>query len=60
VLDKISSPPVEFFTMFRDLTATGFWSSKMGVADLRYIGNTVVHEWTGCPDAALSKLGVSY
>jgi gluconate 2-dehydrogenase gamma chain len=60
VLDKISSPPVEFFTMFRDLTATGFWSSKMGVTDLRYIGNTVVHEWNGCPDAALAKLGVSY
>ncbi|HSY81683.1 MAG TPA: gluconate 2-dehydrogenase subunit 3 family protein [Gemmatimonadaceae bacterium] len=59
-LDHISSPPVEFFTMFRDLTATGFWSSKMGVADLRYIGNTVVHEWNGCPDAALAKLGVSY
>ena len=60
VLDQISSPPVEFFTMFRDLTATGFWTSKMGVADLRYIGNTVVHEWNGCPDAALAKLGVSY
>jgi hypothetical protein len=32
----------------------------MGVADLRYVGNTVVHEWNGCPDAALAKLGVSY
>ena len=61
VLDEISGPGgAEFFPMFRDLTATGFWTSKMGVADLRYVGNTVVHEWTGCPDAALSKLGVSY
>jgi hypothetical protein len=62
VLDHISAPPApaEFFVMFRDLTATGFWSSKMGVADLRYIGNTVVHEWNGCPTAALVKLGVSY
>lgn len=62
MLDQISAPPTpaEFFLMFRDLTATGFWTSKMGVTDLRYIGNTVVHEWTGCPDAALAKLGVSY
>lgn len=58
MLDQISG--AEFFTRFRDLTATGFWTSKMGVADLRYIGNTFVHEWNGCPEAALTKLGVSY
>jgi hypothetical protein len=46
--------------MFRNLTASGFWSSRMGVADLRYIGNEVVHEWQGCPPAALARLGVSY
>lgn len=51
---------VVFFTMFRNLTASGFWSSRMGVADLHYIGNQVVHEWQGCPPAALAKLGVSY
>jgi gluconate 2-dehydrogenase subunit 3-like protein len=51
---------VVFFTMFRNLTGSGFWSSRMGVADLRYIGNQVVHEWQGCPPAALAKLGVSY
>jgi hypothetical protein len=46
--------------MFRDLTASGFWSSKIGVTDLDYQGNTFVREWTGCPDAALQKLGVRY
>lgn len=51
---------VAFFNSFRDLTATGFWSSKMGVEDLGYIGNTVVPEWNGCPDEQLKKLGVSY
>jgi gluconate 2-dehydrogenase gamma chain len=51
---------VAFFSSFRDLTASGFWSSKMGVDDLRYIGNTYVREWKGCPDEALKKLGVSY
>lgn len=55
-----ASQGVAFFTMFRDLTATGFWTSRMGIADLGYVGNTVVHEWKGCPEAALAKLGVSY
>ena len=54
------SQAVAFFTSFRDLTASGFWSSKMGVDDLRYIGNAYVREWKGCPDEALKKLGVSY
>ena len=51
---------VLFFNSFRDLTATGFWTSKMGIEDLRYMGNRVVRTWSGCPDEALKKLGVSY
>jgi gluconate 2-dehydrogenase gamma chain len=54
-----NSHGVAFFRSFRDLTSSGFWTSKMGIEDLGYIGNTVVPEWTGCPDAALSKLGVT-
>lgn len=54
------SHAIAFFSSFRDLTATGFFTSKMGVADLQYVGNVFVDEWTGCPDAALKKLGVSY
>jgi hypothetical protein len=49
-----------FFTSFRDLTANGFWSSRIGIDDLQYMGNTVVPEWTGCPPEALAKLGVRY
>lgn len=49
---------VAFFNSFRDLTATGFWSSKMGVEDLRYQGNTFVAEWRGCPSEVLVKLGL--
>ena len=52
------SQAIAFFNSFRDLTATGFFTSKMGMADLRYQGNVFVSEWTGCPDAALKKLGV--
>jgi hypothetical protein len=54
------SQGVDFFNQFRDLTASGFWSSRMGVADLQYRGNTVVAEWAGCPQEVLDKLGVSY
>lgn len=69
VLDDIAWPArarpelshgVAFFNSFRDLTASGFWSSKMGVEDLQYQGNTFVPEWKGCPEDALRKLGVRY
>jgi hypothetical protein len=51
---------VSFFNRFRDLTASGFWSSQLGVKDLKYIGNTFAPNWNGCPPAALQKLGVTY
>jgi gluconate 2-dehydrogenase gamma chain len=51
---------VTFLSRFRDLTSTGFWSSRIGVKDLQYKGNLFVSEWNGCPPAALTKLGVSY
>ena len=69
LLDEIAWPArakpqmqaaVLFFNSFRDLTASGFWSSEMGVKDLQYQGNAVVAEWTGCPEKALKKLGVHY
>ena len=47
-----------FFASFRDLTASGFWTSKMGIEDLGYIGNTFVPEWKGCPPEVLAKLGL--
>ncbi len=67
VLDDIAFPErapehlshgVRFFNSFRNMTASGFWSSKMGVEDLQYMGNTVVPEWTGCPEEQLRKLGL--
>ena len=68
LLDSIAYPDlaapedsqgVAFFNSFRDLTATGFWSSQMGVEDLQYIGNTFVAEWEGCPEEIKEQLGVS-
>jgi hypothetical protein len=69
VLDDIAWPSrarpemahgVAFFNSFRDLTASGFWTTKMGIDDLQYLGNRSVAQWRGCPDEALKKLGVSY
>jgi gluconate 2-dehydrogenase gamma chain len=51
---------IVFFNSFRDLTASGFWTTKMGIEDLQYQGNVFLDEWNGCPDAALKKLGVKY
>lgn len=50
---------VAFFNSFRDLTASGFFSSKMGVEDLEYIGNAYVEEWTGCSDETLQHLDLA-
>lgn len=51
---------VRFFSAVRDLTATGFFTSKIGIEDLQYKGNTFVPKWTGVPKEALDHLGVSY
>ena len=50
---------VAFFSGFRDLVASGFWSSQMGVNDLQYVGNVFNPDWKGCPPAALKKLGLA-
>jgi hypothetical protein len=48
-----------FFSSFRDLTASGFWTSKIGMDDLQYKGNTFVAEWKGPPPEVLERLGLS-
>lgn len=50
----------EFFTRFRDLTSSGFWTSRIGIKDIGYMGNITMSEWTGCPEPQLAKIGVSY
>jgi gluconate 2-dehydrogenase gamma chain len=47
-----------FFRSFRDLTASGFWTSKMGITDLGYVGNMALGDWSGCPPEVLEKLGL--
>jgi len=67
VLDDIAWPQratpamshgISFFNTFRDLTATGFWTTKVGMQDLQYMGNTFVGKWEGCPPEVHQKLGI--
>jgi gluconate 2-dehydrogenase gamma chain len=69
VLDDIAWPKkapasmsagVAFFNRFRDSIASGFYSSAIGWKDLQYVGNVFNPNWNGCPEPALTKLGVSY
>jgi gluconate 2-dehydrogenase gamma chain len=46
-----------FFTALRNLVATGFYTSKVGIADLGYMGN-VPTAWNGCPQECLDHLGL--
>ncbi len=66
ILDRIAYPQkaapedaagVVFFNRMRDLVVSGFFSSKMGVKDLPYLGNQMLAEWNGCPPEVLAKLG---
>ena len=50
--DASLSQGVAFFAFLRKLTCDGFYSSKIGIADLQYIGNTSVREFPGCPPLA--------
>ncbi len=47
--DAALSQGVAFFSFLRRLTCDGFYTSKIGIADLGYIGNTSVREFPGCP-----------
>lgn len=50
---------VAFFNLLRNLVATGFYTSEIGVKDLAYNGNTP-NQWNGVPDEILKQYGLSY
>jgi len=43
------SQGVAFFAFLRQLTCDGYYTSKIGIQDLQYIGNVTRSEWPGCP-----------
>lgn len=48
---------VAFFDRLRGLTATGFFTSKMGVEDLGYVGNRP-NRWEGVPQDIIRQYGL--
>jgi len=52
-------PGVSFFSLMRNLTATGFYTSEIGVKDIGYVGNTPT-QWNGVPDEVLKQYGLAY
>lgn len=68
IIDEIAYPDkaapdmeggVRFFNTMRNLTATGFFTSEIGLNDLGYVGNTP-NSWDGVPQEVLDKHGLQY
>ena len=69
MLDRIAYPEkakpedatgVAFFISLRSLVMGGFYTSKIGIQDLQYMGNQMLSSWNGCPENVTSRLGVDY
>lgn len=56
---KEMMPGVKFFTLIRNLTATGFYTTEMGVKDVGYIGNSP-NQWNGVPADVLKQYNLAY
>lgn len=50
---------VAFFNLMRNLTASGFYTTEIGVKDVGYVGNAP-NKWNGVPDDVLKQYGVAY
>lgn len=53
------SQGVQFFKQMRDLTATGFYTSEIGVKDIGYAGNQP-NQWNGVPPEVLAQYKLAY
>lgn len=56
---KELSQGVAFFSLMRNLTATGFYTSEIGVKDMGYAGNKPT-KWNGVPDEVLKQYNLAY
>lgn len=66
IIDEIAYPKkakpevqagVIFFNRMRDLTASGFYTTEIGVKDIGYVGNSP-NQWAGVPDDVLKQYGM--
>lgn len=50
---------IQFFSLVRNLTVSGYYTSKLGIEELGYKGNTP-NIWDGVPQHVLDKHGLAY
>jgi hypothetical protein len=50
---------IQFFSLMRNLTLTGYYTSKIGIEDLGYKGN-MPNVWDGVPEDVLEQHGLAY
>ena len=48
-----------FFSLMRNLTISGFYTTKIGFMDIGYVGNTP-NRWNGVPDDVLKQYNMAY
>lgn len=53
------APGIAFFDRMRNLTLTGYYTTKMGIDDLGYTGN-YPNTWDGVPEEVLANHDVDY
>ena len=53
------APGIKFFNQIRNLTLTGYYTTRMGLNDLGYQGNTP-NVWDGVPEEVLKEHDVAY
>ncbi len=59
VEDPVLRPGIRFFSLMRDLTLTGYYTTEQGLLDLGYQGN-VANVWDGVPAEVLARHGLQY
>ncbi len=57
--DPVLQPGIRFFSLVRDLTLTGYYTTEPGFRDLGYQGNTP-NIWDGVPEQVLRRHGKQY
>ena len=50
---------IAFFSLMRNLTMSGFYTSEIGVKDIGYVGNAP-NKWNGVPDEVLKQYNLAY
>lgn len=57
--DEELQPGISFFSLMRNLTLTGYYTSELGFRDLGYQGNTP-NIWDGVPSSVLERHNINY